>query len=419
MSSPLATGAPPSAPTRPAASSNDRQSTRAAWAVAPGVLLTGIAGGIAFPILPLVGVQAGLSLAFIGVILAANRATRVIASPFVGALSDRIGGRRTLLAGMAVQVAVMALYTLGISTGRPGLFFLLGRLLHGPGSALVFVAAQALALHAGGRTHGGRAAGIVMAAIALGIPIGLVAGGLLSDRLGDQATFECAIAALLLGSIAAFALVPDLRGPVAARSRLRDVLRAVADRRILAIGSLNLALSFSGGGMGLTTLALLVRQRGISLLGMGEKGTSGVLLCLMIIPEGLGMPIAGRIGDRFRAHAPTALVGLVLLVPALVLIAAFRPIGWLVAGLVLMGLAAAALGPSLLALIGEVMSPERRGLSAGVLQLCGDVGGTLGPLLGTALFAGGAETPYLVAAGLMICFVPIGVWLVRSTRKID
>ena len=37
------------------------------------MLLAGVAGGIAFPILPIVGVKAGLALPFIGVILAANR----------------------------------------------------------------------------------------------------------------------------------------------------------------------------------------------------------------------------------------------------------------------------------------------------------------------------------------------------------
>jgi MFS family permease len=90
-----------------------------------------------------------------------------------------------------------------------------------------------------------------------------------------------------------------------------------------------------------------------------------------------------------------------------------------VAALLLMGAANAALGPSLLALMGDVVPPDRRGMSAGMLQLCGDVGGTLGPLVGTALFAGGAETPYLATAGLTVCFIPVAVWVVRSTRGVD
>src|SRR5271154_1971891 len=85
-----------------------------ALALAPGTLLAGIAGGIAFPILPIAGLRLGLTLPFIGLILAANRAMRVVSSPFVGLLADRFGGRRTLLVGLALQVAVLGLYAIGI-----------------------------------------------------------------------------------------------------------------------------------------------------------------------------------------------------------------------------------------------------------------------------------------------------------------
>ena len=157
----------------------ERLAVRTGYALAPGVMLAGVAGGIAFPILPLVGLRAGLPMALIGAILAANRFGRVVASPLVGALANRIGGRRTLIVGLLIQIVVMLLYVLGVSAGRPGLFFLLGRLLHGPGSACVFVSAQALALQAGGTAHGGRVAGMVRAAMGTGVPLGLVAGGVL------------------------------------------------------------------------------------------------------------------------------------------------------------------------------------------------------------------------------------------------
>jgi MFS family permease len=189
-------------------------------ALAPGTLLAGMAGGIAFPILPIVGLRLGLSLPFIGVILAANRAMRVVSSPFVGVLADRFGGRRTLLVGLGLQVVVLGLFALGIVTRRAGPLFLAGRLLHGPGSACVFIAAQALALHAGGRSQGGRAVGTVRAAIVLGVPVGLAAGGLLSDAVGDAATFAIAGGAVVLALGAAFARVPDLgthRGGLARR----------------------------------------------------------------------------------------------------------------------------------------------------------------------------------------------------------
>ena len=80
------------------------------------------------------------------------------------------------------------------------------------------------------------------------------------------------------------------------------------------------------------------------------------------------------------------------------------PFGTL-AGLALVGVGAAGLGPSLLVLMGAIVPPERRGAGTGLLQLCGDVGGMLGPLVGTALFAGSVALPYLGTAALLTCFV--------------
>jgi MFS family permease len=402
----------------PEAGVTEAAAMRAAWAIAPGVLLAGAAGGIAFPILPAVGLQSGLSIPFIGAILAANRAARVITSPLVGALADRIGGRRTLLAGMGVLVVVMLMYTAGITTGRPGFYFLAGRLLHGPGSACVFVAAQALALHAGGKEHGGRVAGLVRAALALGVPVGLVLGGLLSERLGNERTFEGAAVAVVLAAVAAWRLVPDIRAPVSRRHTFMDTLRQLSNRSMLAIGCLNFAASFAAQGMVLTTLALLVRQRAVSLCGLGEQGTSGLLLGFMILPAALAMPLAGRLGDRLGAHAAVAFAGMALLVPSIVVVGLTRSQAALIGALILMGFSVAALGPSLLALVRQVSEPERTGISVGLLQLCGDVGGTLGPTVGTAVFAGDITRSYLVSAALLTLFLPVSAWLVkRSSRR--
>lgn len=380
------------------------------------MLLAGVAGGIAFPILPIVGVQAGLPVPFIGVILAANRAMRVLSSPLVGTMTDRLGGRRTLIIGLVLQIAVMILYTLGITTGHPGILFLLGRLLHGPGSACVFVAGQALALHAGGAAHGGRTAGTVRAAMGIGVPLGLVAGGLLSDRFGNAVTFESALIGVLVATLVAWWLVPDLRVAAPRRSAWSEMLAAMADRRLLTICALTFAVTFAAQGMVLTTVTLLVHARGLSLLGLGDKGTSSLLMGVMVVSSVIFMPLAGRLGDRYRIHAPIALAGLVALVPALVLTALLPTAAGLLVGLGLMGLAAGALSPSLLALVGDIVPGERRGVAVGMVQLCGDIGGTLGPLVGTVLFTGGLRAPYLASAVLIACFIPLAARLLPAKR---
>jgi len=387
-----------------------------ALALAPGTLLAGIAGGIVFPIFPIVGLRVGLSLPFIGVILAANRAMRVVTSPWIGMLADRVGARRTLLAGLAIQIGVIALYLLGMETGHAGICFLLGRLLHGIGSACVFVGAQALALHAAGPSQGGSTAGVVRAAIVIGTPIGLAVGGILADVIGETATFAVAGAAVIAALIGATFTVPDLGARVALRS-FRDTLAALRDRRMLAIGSLNFVIGFTAGGMLLSTLTLLVSAHHVVLFGRDVQGTSGLLMGWMTILDALATPFAGRWGDQRRAHAQVGAAAMLILVAGLVTIAFAHALPPLVTGLALVGFGTAGLGPSLLVLLGELVPIDRRGTGVGFMQLAGDAGGTLGPLIGTALFAGSSTLPYLATAAFVSLFIPVALWLARLERR--
>lgn len=387
-----------------------------ALALAPGTLLAGIAGGMVFPIFPIVGLRVGLSLPFIGVILAANRAMRVLTSPSIGLLADRVGARRTLLAGLAVQIVVIGLYLLGMVTGHAGACFLIGRLLHGVGSACVFVGAQALALHAAGPSQGGSTAGVVRAAIVIGTPIGLAVGGVLADLIGETWTFGVAGIAVIIALVGATFTVPDL-GTRVARRRLRDTLVAMRDRRMLAIGSLNFVIGFTAGGMLLSTLTLLVESHHITVFGRDIQGSSGLLMGFMTILDALATPFAGRWGDQRRAHAQVGVAAMLLLVAGLATIAFVATLSGLVVGLALVGFGTAGLGPSLLVLLGELTPIEQRGAGVGLMQLCADAGGMLGPLIGTALFAGSTLLPYLATAGLVACFIPVALWLARLERR--
>jgi MFS family permease len=189
------------------------------------------------------------------------------------------------------------------------------------------------------------------------------------------------------------------------------------DRRLLAVGALNLALNFAVGGMVLTTLALLVHGRHVSVLGRNEQGTAGLLMGWMTILDAATTPLAGRLGDRWHAHARVATLGVALLVPGLLLLGLSDHLGGIAAGLALLGVGAAGLGPSLLVLMGALVPRERRGTGAGMLQLCGDVGGMAGPLVGTVLFAGSTAVPYVGTAVLLACFVPVAAWLARVETR--
>jgi MFS family permease len=153
------------------------------------------------------------------------------------------------------------------------------------------------------------------------------------------------------------------------------------------------------------------------MFGRNEQGTAGLLMGLMTVIDAATTPLAGRMGDRWHAHAKVATGGIVLLIPGLVLVGLSSGTPGIAAGVALLGLGAAALGPSLLVVMGSIVPAERRGTGAGLLQLCGDVGGMAGPLVGTALFAGSTAVPYLGTAGLLACFIPVAAWLAQVETR--
>lgn len=384
----------------------------------PGVMLAGIAGGMAFPILPSVGIRVGLPFWFIGLVLAMNRVVRVLLSPLVGSLIDRYGGRRTLLVGNILSVFSIALFILGVTTSFTGTFFLLGRMMNGMASSCIFVAAPALALTSGGKEHGGGVVGAVRSATAVGVPAGLVGGGFLSAAFGDAKTFEIATAATIAAAFCTYFLVPDLRVSVTRRATIFEAARELLDKRLAAIGALGFASTFAGSGMVLTTTTVMVHARNLSAFGLGERSTASVLMGWLVMSEASGMPIMGRIGDKKNAHAILATLGLAGTIPALIVLAYSERVMTIGIGLAMLGVAVAGLGPSLLALLGRIVPPDRRGLGVGALQVATDIGGALGPLVGSALFTTSLSIPYLATALVSLLLLPFGFVLIRSTRAV-
>jgi MFS family permease len=380
---------------------------RAALGIAPGVLLAGVAAGIAFPILPDVGMRTHMPFLLIGAILAANRLGRIVSAPVVGSAADRFGGRKLLLVGMATQIIVGVCYLLGVTTRFTAAFFLIGRLIQGPGSSCVFVAAQALALHAGGREHGGLAAGTVRAAMSIGLPAGVALGGVLSSRFGEQATFGAAIVALVLATCTAWLFVPSSRAEVAQRLPMREVLVALLrDRRMAAVGVLNFAVTFSALGLVLTTLIFVV--------GSQRKMAASLLMGWMIVAMGLATLVASRRIKTMRGHVSACVSATALLALSMFVIALARTdMRGLLFGLTLLGASAGVLSSSLLSVVGDAAKREQLGAAVGVVQLCGDVGGVLGPIIGSALLVFGPAPTYTAGGVLIALFVPIAIGLAR------
>jgi hypothetical protein len=139
-------------------------------------------------------------------------------------------------------------------------------------------------------------------------------------------------------------------------------------------------------------------------------------MSILSIVDAACTPFLGRLGDHLRAHAKVAAASLAVVALGLLAIGFGAGTLTIAGGVALVGVGTAGLGPSVLVLMGMVVPPDRLGTGAGVLQLCGDLGGMLGPLVGTALFAGATELPYALTAVLVCAFIPVALWLRRVER---
>lgn len=392
---------------------------RTAWAIAPGLWLAGIGGGIVFPILPLLGLRAHLAPLLIGFILAGNRVTRVVANPWVGSMVDRYGGKRLLSVGLLLEALVMGIYVMAVRSGAIGPLFLAGRLIWGPASALIFVGGQTLALNAGPARYRGRTTGIVRAAQSLGTPSGMVLGGLLAGLYGNETAFVVGAGAALAAALVAWIKVPDLRVPGVAPRRWRDILGSLRDRRVDALAVLNFGSFFSVQGLLLATVVLVVAENHLLVAGFPPEATSGVLLAVLLGAGALATLVAGRLADRLRGRTSVALLGLALMIPGFLWLAWDQTAVWAVAAaLMVVGGGMGMFNVPLLALLGDLVRPERRGSAVGSFQLFGDLGGSLGPVVGTtAVAAWGTHIPYLLTTGVLMAISPVGLWLWRSERE--
>ncbi|MFC7135607.1 hypothetical protein ACFQRB_01255 [Halobaculum litoreum] len=80
-----------------------------------GVFFGGMGGGVAFPTIPALGSVLGIAPFLVGAILSINRFTRLLMSTPAGDVLDRLGTRRPMIAGFAVQGLVPFGYLVGLN----------------------------------------------------------------------------------------------------------------------------------------------------------------------------------------------------------------------------------------------------------------------------------------------------------------
>ncbi len=143
-------------------------------------LVNNLNDGMAWGLLPLYYAAHGLSLGEIGVLAAAYPGVWGMAQIGTGALSDRIGRKGLIVAGMLVQAAAIAL--IAAATGFA--IWLIAAVLLGLGTAMVYPTLLAAVADVAEPAWRGAALGVYRLWRDLGFAIGAVVAGVIADAFG-------------------------------------------------------------------------------------------------------------------------------------------------------------------------------------------------------------------------------------------
>ena len=170
-------------------------SDRSLSAASQAGLVNNLNDALAWGLLPIVQASAGLTIGQIGVLAAAYPATWGVGQIVTGALSDRVGRKRLIVAGMLIQA--LAIAAIASTTGFVP--WLTCAILLGIGTAMVYPTLIAVVVDVAEPRQRGAVAGVYRFWRDLGFAVGAIVVGVLVDRIDAQAAI-LAVAALTAGS---------------------------------------------------------------------------------------------------------------------------------------------------------------------------------------------------------------------------
>ncbi|MFF7232350.1 MFS transporter [Streptomyces sioyaensis] len=256
---------------------------KAVWATAGASVVAFMGIGLVDPILPSIARGLHATHSQVSLLFTSYFLITAVAMLLTGFVSSRIGGRRTLLAGLALVVVFAALSGMSGSVGE-----LVGfRAGWGLGNALFVSTSLAVIV---GASAGGSAAAILLYESALGL--GMACGPLLGAVLGDMKwryPFFGTAALMAVGFLAITAFLQEQPRP-AAKTSLLDPVRALGHRGLASTA----AAAFFYNYAFFTVLAFTP-----FVLNMSPYASGGVFFAWGVLLAVFSVLVAPRLQHRF------------------------------------------------------------------------------------------------------------------------
>jgi MFS family permease len=372
------------------------------------IFLDLIGFGIIIPLLPLYVHTMGGTAQTVGFILSSFSFTQLVATPFLGRLSDKLGRRPVILMSLAGNAASMVMFALATQTKLLPLLFL-SRIIAGATAGNISACQAAIADVTEGDERA-KGMGRVGAAIGLGMVLGPAAGSALST-LGPAGPPLGAALLALVDLLGAFFLMPETRKaqPASVSEAKGGALReAFGDYRIVVVLGLYFLMFLAMTNLQVA-LALLAKER----FGWGEKENGvgfAAFGAITLVIQGV------FIGRVVRVFGPinVAIAGGLAMALGLGLIGQSHSVLVLMVGVCVMALGMGVNGPVLSTMASEYAGENRRGTILGFAQSSGGLARTLGPMWAGYLFtAGGSAAPFMSGAAATVLFALLAVVLRR------
>jgi MFS family permease len=326
----------------------------------------------------------------IGFVVAAASVASILVRPQVGLAADRRGRRPLILAGGALNVAVIPLY---LTVGSLGPWVVAVRLLHGIATALIFTAL--FTYGADQVPESRRTQGLALFGASTMIPMAV--GGWLGDAVltagGFRALFLTALGFAAAGLILSAALPEPARQPPAPGQAPGRFLHALTQADLVPVWFISFAFAVVLTGY-FTFMRTFVDTTGVGSVGAFFASYAGAALAVRVF--GGGLP--DRIGRRLVLYPSLGAVA-----GAFLLLSRAGSVGPVIAAGVLCGVGAGYAFPLMYVLAVDRAAENERGSAIAIFTGLFDLGTLAGsPSLGWVIVHFGYGAMFATAAGLMV-----------------
>jgi DHA1 family multidrug resistance protein-like MFS transporter len=361
--------------------------------------------GIISPLLPLYAKKLGAGGFAVGLIFGLFSLSRSVVMPFYGRLSDLLGRKVFIVAGLAAY----SVASLGYVFAQGVVSLSLVRLFHGLASAAILPIVMALVGDLTPRGSEGRSMGLFSTAFFAGFGAGPIIGGVISDRFGFDAAFYAMGGLVLMGLLFVLVFVkePEKKAEVTKHYPFREIFSSPVLRSIFIYRFV--------GAVGRSSVFAFLPIFAVSRLSLSATSIGLVLSSVILTTSVLQTPF-GALGDRMSKSALIIAAGF-LSALSLVLIPWSGSLGLLVGVICVQGLSGAMAVPSLTALAVSEGRTIGMGSVMGVFSFAMSVGQFLGPLIaGLMMDMGNENAPFTFAGGTVLVGTLLFILGMRQCR---